>query len=196
MLIKILILLILIYIIINIINNHFLDNFTNVQYPTTVAGKSYVKAVPEKNNSLAVDGINNKIKVDDINNKIKVDDKNNKIKFEFQRKQDYDEVLKNENSDLVYYYNDSIQQDKITECADDIVNMIDKIDYADIKTGIQKCEEKCDGTCYELGYTGVAACYPEEKQKFFWGSLYKNPTFTYGLKNGQEPYYKYNIQNN
>lgn len=179
MLIKILILLILIYIIINVINNLFFDNFTNVQYPNTVAGQSYMKAIPKEDNSLATDGIN----------------KNNKIKFEIQRKQDYDEVLKNENSDLVYYYNDSIQQDKITENAEDIVNMIDKIDYADIKTGIQKCEEKCDGTCYELGYTGVAACFPSEKQKFFWGSLYKNPTFTYGLKNGTEPYYKYNIQN-
>ena len=178
MLVKILILLVLIYIVVIVINNNFYDNFTNVQYPNTVAGQSYMKAIPKDDNSLSVKGLYDE----------------NKVKFAIERKQDYDMVLKDENADLVYYYNDLIQQDKITEDAYDVVNMIDKVDYGDIKTGLQKCEKDCSGNCFELGYTGVAACFPKEKQTFFWGSLYKNPTFTYGLVNGTEPYYKYNIQ--
>ena len=178
MLVKILISLILIYVLINIINNKNYDTFTNTDYPNTVSGNSYMKAIPRFDNSLSAEGTR----------------ADKEVKFAVERKQDYDQVLKDENADLVYYYNDLIQQDKITEDANDVVNMIDKLDYGNIKTGIQKCEEACDGTCFELGYTGTAACFPRDTKTFFWGSLYKNPTFTYGLVNGTEPYYKYNIQ--
>ena len=38
----------------------------------------------------------------------------------------------------------------------------------------------CKGVCFEGGYTGIATCYPMEQKTFDWGTLYKNPTFTYG----------------
>ena len=45
---------------------------------------------------------------------------------------------------------------------------------------MQKCQEKCKGICLEYGYTGQATCYPKPKQSFDFGTLYKNPTFSYG----------------
>jgi hypothetical protein len=94
---------------------------------------------------------------------------------------DYNEALESLNKDLTYYDNDVIDQAKINETAFNIVYQIDKIDYADVKTGIEKCNERCDGVCFEMGYTGTSTCYPRQTRSFDWGTLYKNPTFTYGF---------------
>lgn len=92
----------------------------------------------------------------------------------------YNKLLGDDNKEVTYYYNDVINQSNISENADDLVNQIDLIDYANVKTGLQKCEENCKGVCFELGYMGTATCYPEETKSFDYGSIYKNPTFTYG----------------
>jgi hypothetical protein len=93
---------------------------------------------------------------------------------------DYNENLSIDNKDNKYYYDDMINQSNINETAFNIIYSIDPIDYADVKTGIQKCNEDCAGVCYENGYDGIATCYPKESKSFDWGTLYKNPTFTYG----------------
>ena len=101
------------------------------------------------------------------------------IPLDFDYKSYY-ETTADEGKDLVYYYNDAIDQAKISETAFNIVNQIDPIDYSNVKTGLQKCKENCNGVCYEGGYTGIATCYPLQQRSFDWGTLYKNPTFTYG----------------
>lgn len=101
----------------------------------------------------------------------------NKVLFD---NKDYNENLSVDNKDNQYFYNDAINQSNINETAFNVVNSIDPIDYSDVKTGIQKCNESCKGVCFEMGYTGVTTCYPLETQGFDWGTLYKNPTFTYG----------------
>jgi hypothetical protein len=128
----------------------------------------------------------------DTNNKKK---SNLKMERELvEKNQDYDELLERNDEDLVYFQNDFINQSKITEDAYDVVNCIDKVDYGDITTGMDKCEKSCGGVCLELGYTGVATCFPKADKPFDWGTLYKNPEFTYGLtQNGQEPYFKGNF---
>ena len=122
---------------------------------------------------------------------------NNKVQKErklVEKNQDYGELLERNDEDLVYFQNDFINQSKITEDAYDIVNCIDKVDYGAVTTGMDKCEKSCDGVCLELGYTGVATCFPKADKPFDWGTLYKNPEFTYGLtQNGQEPYFKGNF---
>ncbi len=111
-----------------------------------------------------------------------------------EKNQDYDELLERNDEDLVYFQNDFINQSKITEDAYDVVNCIDKVDYGDVTTGMDKCEKSCGGVCLELGYTGVATCFPKADKPFDWGTLYKNPEFTYGLtQDGQEPYFKGNF---
>lgn len=106
-------------------------------------------------------------------------EKNLENKILFGNK-DYNENLSVDNKDNQYFQNDIINQSNINETAFNIVNSIDPIDYSDVKTGIQKCNESCKGVCFEMGYTGVATCYPLETRGFDWGTLYKNPTFTYG----------------
>lgn len=101
------------------------------------------------------------------------------IPLDFDYKSYY-ETISDQGKDLVYYYNDAINQSKITENAYNVVNQIDNIDYSNVKTGLQKCNEKCKGVCFEGGFTGTATCYPLQQQTFDWGTLYKNPTFTYG----------------
>ena len=93
---------------------------------------------------------------------------------------DYNENLSIDNKDNKYYYTDMINQSDINETAFNVVYSIDPIDYSDVKTGIDKCNESCGGVCFENGYDGIATCYPKENQPFDWGTLYKNPTFTYG----------------
>jgi len=92
----------------------------------------------------------------------------------------YNKLLGDDNKRVKYYYNDVIDQSKISENAYDLVNQIDLIDYANIKTGLEKCEAECDGVCFELGYMGTATCFPKETKTFDYGSIYKNPTFIYG----------------
>lgn len=93
---------------------------------------------------------------------------------------DYNQILLDDNADLTYYENNVINQSKINENAYDIVNQIDLVDYGKVTTGMDKCNLNCDGVCLELGYTGSATCFPTT-QPFDYGTLYKNPTFTYGL---------------
>jgi hypothetical protein len=127
-----------------------------------------------------------------LNNDNKSNSSLNKEKKKLtEMNQDYDELLKKNQEDVVYFQNDFINQSKITENAYDVENCIDKVDYSDITTGMDKCQKSCNGICVELGYTGVASCFPKEDKPFDWGTLYKNPEFTYGLtQNGQEPYFK------
>ncbi len=101
------------------------------------------------------------------------------IPLDFDYK-DYYKTTAGEGKDLVYYYNDEVDEANIEETAFNVVNQIDKIDYSNIKTGMDKCKAKCKGVCFEGGYTGTATCYPLITKTFDWGTLYKNPTFTYG----------------
>lgn len=102
---------------------------------------------------------------------------NNNILF---NNKDYNENLSVDNKDLKHYENDMIDDSKINETDFNIIYSIDPIDYSDVETGIQKCYKDCKGTCFEMGYTGVATCYPMTTNNFDYGTLYKNPTFTYG----------------
>lgn len=106
--------------------------------------------------------------------------KSNTINRVLFNNKDYNENLSVDNKDNKYYYDDMINQSNINETAFNIVYSIDPIDYADVKTGIQKCNEDCEGVCFENGYDGIATCYPKETDSFDWGTLYKNPSFTYG----------------
>ena len=91
----------------------------------------------------------------------------------------YEKILKDSRKGDTYYYNDVINQTKIVEDADNIINSIDVIDYSKVKTGMDKCLENCKGGCYAIGYNGVATCYPLPNKSFQWGTLYKNPMFTH-----------------
>jgi hypothetical protein len=95
--------------------------------------------------------------------------------------QNYSQLVAEQNDDLTYYHNNYIDQSKIRQNANDIINQTSKINYSDVETGIQKCHKKCDGTCYEFGWTGYATCYPPQKQ-FDWGTFHKNPAFINSLK--------------
>ena len=101
------------------------------------------------------------------------------IPLDFDYK-DYYQTTAGEGKNLVYFYNDEIDLANVQETAYDVVNQIDKVDYSNVKTGMDKCKENCKGVCFEGGYTGTATCYPLVTQPFDWGTLYKNPTFTYG----------------
>jgi hypothetical protein len=164
-------------------------------------------------NSLRLDNTNKNMKSDNSNKNMRSDNSNKNMRSDnsnknmrsdlnlknaerklVEKNQDYDELLERNDEDLVYFQNDFINQSKITEDAYDIVNCIDKVDYGDVTTGMDKCEKSCGGVCLELGYTGVASCFPKADKPFDWGTLYKNPTFTYGLtQNEQEPYFKGNF---
>lgn len=93
---------------------------------------------------------------------------------------DYNENLTVNNKNNKFFYNDSIDQSKINETAFNIIYNIDPIDFSDVRTGIEKCNKKCGGICFENGYDGIATCYPLNPQGFDWGTLYKNPIFTFG----------------
>jgi hypothetical protein len=93
---------------------------------------------------------------------------------------DYNENLSIDNKDNQYFYTDMINQSNINETAFNIIYSIDPIDYSDVETGLDKCNKECKGVCFENGYDGIATCYPMQSQSFDWGTLYKNPTFTYG----------------
>ena len=92
----------------------------------------------------------------------------------------YNQILLDDNADLTYYENDVLNQNKINENAYDIINQIDLVDYGKVITGMDKCKKNCNGVCLELGYTGSASCFPTTTP-FDYGTLYKNPTFVYGL---------------
>jgi len=138
---------------------------------------NYISSISENFSKSSGISSSNNLKLSTVNksqNKLSI--KNN---ISFNNK-DYNENLSVDNKDLTYYDNDVINQSNINETSFNIINSIDPIDYADVKTGLEKCNQECKGTCFEMGYTGVATCYPKETQSFDWGTLYKNPTFTYG----------------
>lgn len=132
------------------------------------------------NNKLA-NKIQNSVNISNINDKNlirqQISNVDNKVLF---NNKDYNENLSVDNKDNKYYYDDIIEQSNINESAFNIIYSIDPIDYADVKTGIKKCNEDCKGVCFENGYNGIATCYPNQTKLFDLGTLYKNPTFTYG----------------
>ena len=102
--------------------------------------------------------------------------------------QAYNQVLIAESGDVTYYYNSLYNNNDITEDAYNVENSIDAIDYSKIKeSGREKCRKHCKGTCLDGGFTGVSSCIPITGTNY--GSLYKNPEFTYGL---EAPYYNVN----
>jgi len=103
-----------------------------------------------------------------------------KDKASLNKPQSYNQILLDDIADLTYYENDVLNQSKINENAYDIINQIDLVDYGKVTTGMQKCNKNCNGVCLELGYTGSATCFPTTTP-FDYGTLYKNPEFTYGL---------------
>jgi len=174
MLYKIIIIILLLAIICYLINNN--DNTTNCK----------------KKEDLSLLNTNrNSVRLDNKKSNLKMKNEEREL---VEKNQDYEELLERNDEDLVYFQNDFINQSKITEDAYDVVNGIDKVDYGDVTTGMDKCEKSCGGVCLELGYTGVATCFPKADKPFDWGTLYKNPEFTYGLtQDGQEPYFKGNF---
>jgi len=105
----------------------------------------------------------------------------------------YYQTVASDLKDVKYFYNDVINQTNINENSNDVINQIDKIDYSNVKTGIQKCKENCEGVCFELGYTGTASCFPKQTTPFDWGTYYKNPMFTYGYNAYNNPDKNYNM---
>lgn len=114
-----------------------------------------------------------------INLNLNIENFSNNSNVMFNNK-DYNENLTIDNKANKYYYNDIIDQNKINETSINIIYSIDPIDFSNVKTGIQKCHEDCKGICFQNGYDGIATCFPKETKTFDWGTLYKNPTFTYG----------------
>lgn len=111
-------------------------------------------------------------------------------KYLDNKNQIYKQQLMNDNLETTYFYNSLVEQNKITENAYDVINSIDNIDYSQPKEfGIDKCKKTCNGICVESGYNGISSCVPVQNTN--WGTLYKNPAFTYGL---EVPYYNKNNQ--
>lgn len=140
------------------------------------------------NNNRIANNIQNNVNIPNYRNRVNIPNYKNSLtqqilniddKVLFNNK-DYNENLSVDNKENKYYYDDMIDQTNINETAFNVVYSIDPIDYANVKTGIQKCNEDCKGVCFENGYDGIATCYPKESKDFDWGTLYKNPTFTYG----------------
>ena len=183
MLYKIIIIILLLAIICYLINNN--DNTTNCKK------KEDLSLLNTNRNSVRLANKNSVNSDKNIKSNLKMKNEEREL---VEKNQDYEELLERNDEDLVYFQNDFINQSKITEDAYDVVNGIDKVDYGDVTTGMDKCEKSCGGVCLELGYTGVATCFPKADKPFDWGTLYKNPEFTYGLtQDGQEPYFKGNF---
>lgn len=183
MLYKIIIIILLLAIICYLINNN--DNTSNCKK------KENLSLLNTNRNSVKLANKNSVNSDKNIKSNLKMKKEEREL---VEKNQDYEELLERNDEDLVYFQNDFINQSKITEDAYDVVNCIDKVDYGDVTTGMDKCEKSCGGVCLELGYTGVATCFPKADKPFDWGTLYKNPEFTYGLtQDGQEPYFKGNF---
>jgi len=190
----VIILIIIIYVyVINYFNLLNIENFkTNLsnnfmKKSDSVSGNILPNSTKYNNNKTLNNIQNNYIKPD---NQLKQLKQIKQIKQNKQIKQidnevlfdnkDYNENLSIDNKDNQYFYTDMINQSDINESAFNVVYSIDPIDYADVKTGLEKCNQECKGVCFENGYDGIATCYPKETKPFDWGTLYKNPTFTYG----------------
>ena len=178
---KMIIVILIIIVLISLINYFKLfdiENFISVKKTNSSSSIILSNGTKTSNNRLSNEIQNNtNTAKDNISLRQKISNVDNKVLF---NNKDYNENLSVDNKDNKYYYDDMINQSNINETAFNIVYSIDPIDYADIKTGIQKCNEDCEGVCFENGYNGIATCYPKESKSFDWGTLYKNPTFTYG----------------
>ena len=178
---KIIIVILLIIILIFVINYFKLFDIENFVSNLNTNLTSSIKLIhgSKTSNNKSANKIQNSINTarDNISLRQQISNVDNKVLF---NNKDYNENMSKYNKDNKYYYDDMIDQSNINETAFNIVYSIDPIDYADIKTGIQKCNEECEGVCFENGYDGIATCYPKESKNFDWGTLYKNPTFTYG----------------
>lgn len=168
---KILVIFVLIFVFVYLINNNNTESFigANPEYPPYVERKGmpgFQDVIPL--NKLKP-GTQSKLLKETLKNKTL---ENNVL--------NYNQILIDMTKDLTYYENNIINQSNIFENANDIINQTDLVDYGDVKTGMQKCNESCDGVCLELGYTGSATCFPKTAP-FDYGTLYKNPTFTYGI---------------
>jgi hypothetical protein len=133
-----------------------------------------------KNNFVSARDKLNHLKKTHRNNRLELGELDRIEKNVLFNNKDYNENLSIDNKDNKYFYTDMINQSNINETAFNIIYSIDPIDYSDVKTGAEKCDKKCNGVCFENGYDGIATCYPPTNPSFDWGTLYKNPTFTYG----------------
>jgi len=168
---KILITIIIIIVIVLLMNYYNIINVESFRSSSTPSSIPTSKPYPAKKD-LNLQKI--KSKISDEKNIKSIE---NKILFS---NKDYNENLSIDNKDNQYFYTDMINQSNINETAFNIVYSIDPIDYADVETGLEKCNKECKGVCFENGYDGIATCYPKETTGFDFGTLYKNPTFTYG----------------
>ena len=188
--------LLLVIILIFISKNSFLsESFKSV----TLRGSSNINGTPSKN-TIKVNLNNPFINPYDLSsteqtrlNNIKALEKQNSDKnqkYLDNKSQQYAQILLAENNDVTYYYNTLNDNSKVTENAYNVINSIDNVDYSKVKeTGRQKCRKHCKGTCLDGGFTGVSSCIPILGTNY--GTLYKNPEFTYGL---DVPYYNKNNQ--
>lgn len=127
--------------------------------------------------------LNDRYKTLQLENKLNIDDTQKIAEIDENilfNNRDYNQNLSIDNKNNKYYYNDMINQSDVNETAFNIEYSIDPIDYSNVETGLDKCKRDCEGLCFENGYDGVTTCYPTEQAGFDWGTLYKNPTFTYG----------------
>ena len=158
MLVKTIILIIIIIVSVIVINYYLTNLYCNEE-------QFNVKYQREKNN---VKSQNNDKRLDDVLRNAEINTS------------DYDNVVASDYKYLTFFENDIVNQSKINETDSNIINFTDVIDYSNVKTGMQKCLENCKGNCYELGYTGSATCDSRRLLPFDYGSIYKNPTFTFG----------------
>ena len=169
----VILIIIIFFLIINYFNLFNLENFISENFISGSSNKNSLTSGTKTNNNRIINNIQNG---SSTNSSEKLQ-KNNNVMFS---NKDYNENLSIDNKDNTYYYDDIINQNNINESAFNIVYSIDPIDYSDVKTGIEKCNNECKGVCYENGYDGIATCYPKESNSFDFGTLYKNPSFTYG----------------
>lgn len=179
-----LIILIILIIVINYFNLFGFEGFKVSQYNYTnfmnnVSNTTKLNSMNKNNFVSGSDRINYLKKIDSSNkNQVnELDRIEQKVLFD---NKDYNQNLSIDNKDNQYYYTDMINQSNINETAFNVVYSIDPIDYSDVETGLDKCNKNCKGVCFENGYDGIATCYPPQSPSFDWGTLYKNPTFTYG----------------
>lgn len=181
---KIIITIFLIIILIIVFNYLFIDGFEGFKNSLTTKSNS-ANSVNRVNSVNHVNRVNHVNHINSANGTNNLSQKNKEQKIQIDEKilfnnKDYNENLSIDNKDNQYFYTDMINQSNINETAFNIEYSIDPIDYSDVETGLEKCNIKCKGSCFENGYDGIATCYPVQSQPFDWGTLYKNPTFTYG----------------
>jgi len=162
MLYKIIIIFIILVVLINIMNFYnngynYIDNFATINKENSSSNK---KENSSSNNKNINKKVSSKVYDTDVNS--------------------YEKALEYANKNNTYYYNDVINQTNIVEDSNNIIHNTSPIDYSNVKTGMQKCLEQCKGGCYQIGYDGIATCYPYPDKSFEWGTLYKNPLFSYG----------------